>query len=1299
MKDQVRDLMLSALAFLAAGALAVADAPSVAPTIPTFPGKNAPTGSTSKPTSPRSPTVTASPIRWESPVLDDEFQALFSDCMVWVTAADPIGTGVSIQAAGAKGQGLTLLLDGSEGKLKNVTIEGEKAWRLVSGSMVYAEVAPWFTPKDVVLAIEYYDGVAGKTFSGVYDSDDRAIPSLDGRAPHGVWRGMEGKIVSQGSKTWRHGQLHLPMARFSRECNGGDFRLNVPAALPIRALWLKAAGAKPEPSRPRMEIELAAAPGKAGKIRQAKPGERFTLVSGDVAVEAGVDGLFSVSRRAGGIGLMKATQAVLPFQFTVKKGRAKLDVDAAAMPVRLRVEGDPQRSSALEWRWGTPTVLQLGLRLEAAGDGVVRMRLTRFAPGEQAQPLELDSLAFPTLPDLAVGGNPHDDWYAAPGYANHGAGLYYAPVDADARNMHATAVNWLDLSDAANGGIGLILDDRRDLDVGMNCGKSTSGWQMGFRSAVRAVADLPQALLVAHAGDWHATADVYRERVAARDEVLASPDWFRYDNDGYATLGNDTLEGFASFPDYWQRTAGDAGLGLANFYRVAADGPWCYCGVYPYPNPQLGPLPELKEAVARIRDRGGRAIFYINYQLTLPDGPSVKRICAMPRSQIPKGIPPPFYPKNQRQITDRSFIGMGDEELQMDRGSRDWSDRNLFYALLYARDVCADGIYWDQLQCCGGGLRETAWNMRRIMEQTRRIQPGFICGGEGVGQQHQRSADFGIGCAVFHRAELFRYTLPQAIVLDGASNGGCSWSGRELHFNSIFLNGCRFDGLSREWFDGDFCAKTMALRKATKQLLYPAVFKDTTGVTLNVAPPKPKAGLQVAMGYGVQAKRFVLDTAATKAVLVNCVNVDNAQWGKNCQMLDRPWTRPGKEGAVATVEVGDSRRIAAAYTCLWGGTWKPWTFSKAGDTAVSFPVPTTNQATIVLVERCEAMLYPQLPKQIGAGATVTVPVEVLNLDAKPFTGRIGWVLPVGWNATAGDVSALAAGERTTVVTTLTAAANAPRGPADLWCTAEAGRAPAGRRYASLPVVNTPWVDWSWQPGEEVAVHLRNRGPAAVETTVTLEVPQDAGFTAHPQPETVHLAPCADRDVVLSFAGRDSQNMPSLCTLVVKADGREQRIPWTIYPRICNGGFELDLAGDGKPEGWLAYDFSGKLSIKDMYPKVHLDAQVKHGGTTSLRLDAAGAKGGGVYLYPLMSTLAPKTRYRITAWILRPEGGAGGLTCAYQTAQAEGKPSADGWQQVARTITTGDRPGLAPLCLFNKGSTPIWIDDILVTMAE
>ena len=40
-----------------------------------------------------------------------------------------------------------------------------------------------------------------------------------------------------------------------------------------------------------------------------------------------------------------------------------------------------------------------------------------------------------------------------------------------------------------------------------------------------------------------------------------------------------------------------------------------------------------------------------------------------------------------------------------------------------------------------------------------------------------------------------------------------------------------------------------------------------------------------------------------------------------------------------------------------------------------------------------------------------------------------------------------------------------------------------------------------------------------------------------------------------------------------------------------------------------------------------------------------------------------------------------------------------WQRVERSFTTGDRPVLAPIGLFNKGGTPVWIDDVAVTVEK
>ena len=157
------------------------------------------------------------------------------------------------------------------------------------------------------------------------------------------------------------------------------------------------------------------------------------------------------------------------------------------------------------------------------------MPLDEFRPANRLGRLNSTRSPSPVLPDLAVGGNPHDDWYVAPGYANHGAGI--SAHAAGGRLTHRTCIPRPSMArpvGLANGGIGLILDNRSDLDVGMNCGKARSGWRMGFWSAGYAPWRICPSLLVAHAGDWHATADVYREQVAVRDKVLALPDWFRY---------------------------------------------------------------------------------------------------------------------------------------------------------------------------------------------------------------------------------------------------------------------------------------------------------------------------------------------------------------------------------------------------------------------------------------------------------------------------------------------------------------------------------------------------------------------------------------------------------------------------------------------------------------------------------------------------------------------------------------------------------------------------------------------------
>ena len=153
--------------------------------------------------------------------------------------------------------------------------------------------------------------------------------------------------------------------------------------------------------------------------------------------------------------------------------------------------------------------------------------------------------------------------------------------------------------------------------------------------------------------------------------------------------------------------------------------------------------------------------------MSINDGPGVVRIGPAARAMLTKGIAPPYVPATRRPLTGRTHTGHWSDQFRVDRSSRRWSDRNLYWAQWYASTLEADGIYWDQLSCIGGGLRETAWNLARITDAARKIRPGFISAGEGVGQAHGRRLDLGLASAVFHRTELYRYTFPRHLVLDG----------------------------------------------------------------------------------------------------------------------------------------------------------------------------------------------------------------------------------------------------------------------------------------------------------------------------------------------------------------------------------------------------------------------------------------------------------------------------------------------------------------------------------------------------
>ncbi len=231
-------------------------------------------------------------------------------------------------------------------------------------------------------------------------------------------------------------------------------------------------------------------------------------------------------------------------------------------------------------------------------------------------------------------------------------------------------MNWLSLADDS-GGLGLFADDHGDLDIGSLTVKDVRGVRTSF-VIYGQQQHAPPVYLAVHAGDWHHVADLYRVNVAARDPRPKNSAWAQDCDAWGAELGNSIENGYCFIPDFYTRQAAPQGIRLLDVYRAMFDGPWCYCGVYPYPNPFYGTPEELREANQRVRDHGGRMIYYINYMLTIPDGPKVKRIGPAAKALLPANVPLPYNSPERKPLQGTSVTGYPDWQYGADRSSRAW---------------------------------------------------------------------------------------------------------------------------------------------------------------------------------------------------------------------------------------------------------------------------------------------------------------------------------------------------------------------------------------------------------------------------------------------------------------------------------------------------------------------------------------------------------------------------------------------------------------------------------------------------
>ena len=120
------------------------------------------------------------------------------------------------------------LFSSSEGTLAPRTVDGKAGWTVTNGRFLYGDVKP-VGSSHLRLTFSVHDGGAKDEVGLPYDSSDEAVSPGD---PHpGAWK--RSGFGLPGTGVWTTVSVDWPDARLAKNCNGHDFRLEMPGTLTV----------------------------------------------------------------------------------------------------------------------------------------------------------------------------------------------------------------------------------------------------------------------------------------------------------------------------------------------------------------------------------------------------------------------------------------------------------------------------------------------------------------------------------------------------------------------------------------------------------------------------------------------------------------------------------------------------------------------------------------------------------------------------------------------------------------------------------------------------------------------------------------------------------------------------------------------------------------------------------------------------------------------------------------------------------------------------------------------------------
>lgn len=382
-----------------------------------------------------------------------------------------------------------------------------------------------------------------------------------------------------------------------------------------------------------------------------------------------------------------------------------------------------------------------------------------------------------------------------------------------------------------------------------------------------------------HEGDWHWGADRYREWASRAMRRPRVPGWIRrcdgwygvgFGRKGVPYIGYGKCFHFRDMVKKFKEAL-NVGLDYMSFWGYQVIG-GCYR--WYYPDPILGGPEAMRKAVSAVRASGGHVSFYTNSQAFHAGLP---KLPAQYNGLIPDNVERPSWDRFRWSAVchfDGSFVRQytdNEDDCKtpslghrlMCQSARPWQDYQICWiAEKNVGEMGADAAYFDQVggppakYCFNfnhGHEHHGAWTqghvqmLRRIITAARRYQKDFGITIEGCGDASGQYCSMHLlstlaGWQRYPAPEVFQYTFPHYILIDGYANGiaGLARYGhipggdkRKHALRRTFLMGYRFDlctPLPRGDKFTDFAKQVVSLRKAVKKVLYEAEFDDDLAI-------------------------------------------------------------------------------------------------------------------------------------------------------------------------------------------------------------------------------------------------------------------------------------------------------------------------------------------------------------------------------------------------------------------------------------------------------------------------------------